>query len=221
MLGLVGFSIAALVFVLYGFSALQYKEKKGPSLGLYAGAFLLTAVACLIWAAGTQAEAASLETFVIVGDVFLLAASVILAKTLFTKNSSLYLGLAALVAVGALLYRVNVDYTDPVMKEGVLVFYTPRIFGALLAATVLGIWLRANMQFYDQYVRKRLKLDVLRPMYFTANILSLIGLTGVMFARKSLTISLAFSMIVLGYLTMSALNLTVFNQTKKGVKHAK
>lgn len=223
MLGLIGFLVAALTFSLYGYSVQKYKTKKiSFDLDYYSSAFALTAVGCVVWALGTQSSGSALEKYVLIGDLFLLAATTVLVWVL-TKKIPYMIG-ALLVSAGALLYRAQVDFAQPVIRDSVLVFNTPRVFGTILLLAVLFVWLPVNMKFYSLYIRSKVTQDLLRPTYYTVNLISLVGLAGFLLARKQLTITMSFTTIIFGYLVLALLNITVRTQlakSTKGVHHGK
>ena len=222
MLGTVGFGAATLVFLAYGLTAHKYATKEASfQLKTYSLAFIITALACAVWAVGTRLDSA-LESFVLVGDALLLVASILLVRNVSPpKQTNLYTSLVVGLSVCSLIYRAVSGGQGPIMRDGILVFYTPRIFGVFLITLLLAVWVRANMKFYAQVIRPTIKGVSLQSSYFAANMLGAIGVSGFLFARKPVTIVISFSMLVLAYLTLSALNYVALKPDAKGVVDAK
>ena len=222
MLGTFGFSAAAIAFFAYGFTSRKFAlNDKVFLISEYTSAYYSAALACVFWAIGTRASGSELMKFVVLGDGFVLLASIFLFRVLLANKHRLYYTvLAIVIAIGALIYRSSVT-TLPIMKDGVLVFYTPRLFGAFLIVVLLAVWLRANMAFYDKLVNKAAKLSVFRTNFYATNLVGIIGVCGFLFAHKSITIAVSFSMLIVALLGLSALNYVILNPAKKEVNHAK
>lgn len=223
MLGTIGFSAAALVVVLYGLSSTKLQKKGTDSrMKVYGSAYLVAALAFLAWAVGTQGSDSTLQASVLVGDGLLMVSTLLLLWTLApAKYATILTTIAAVVSVLAVIYRAQVSGPDPIMRDSILVFNTPRAFGAFLALVLLLVWLRANMHFYERVVEKVVHTNLLRPSYFAANVLGFMGVSGFLFARKTVTIITSFTMVALAFATMAALNYIALRGIQKGVRHAR
>lgn len=219
MLGLFGFSVAAITFVVYGLVAMKFKNKSSKyDINSYGYGFFFVAIACAVWALTTQSSNDSLNSLVLVGDAFLLLGSIVVFRKMLSKSTNLtYDVILVIAAVAALTYRAYYSSQSPIMHDGILVFYTPRLFGALLVVVMFAVWFRANMNFHDTVIAKMLNSDVLRAPYFSFNLIGFIGISGFLFARKSITIIFSFSMLVLAYLSLAALNYIALRN--KGLKN--
>lgn len=219
MVGLIGFGIAALVIFLYAYSIDAFHgSTKTFDIKTYYIAYLCLAAALVIWAVGTQLRPSGLKAAVILGDILVLTTTVLLARIITPKKYLNQVTVAAgLVAIAALIYRAA--NLHPVMKDGVLIFYTPRVFGALLILALLFVWLRVNNKLFDDVISKH-RLAIERSTYFSSNFVGYIGVCGFLFARKSITIIVAFSMFIFSFLMLLVLNLYFKNMPARKVSRA-
>lgn len=222
MLGIIGFLSAAIAFSLYGYSSFKLSKKsKNFDHTNYFWAYQLTALACIVWAFSIQGSILNLASGVLIGDMLLLLASVLLLTTLFKPSQELaIMAIGSLTSLVVIYLRINSSELDPIIRDGILVFNTPRLFGAILAIVLVLIWLKANMNFYERAISPKIS-QLLRPQYYTSNLLGLIGVVGFLIARKNLTIVLSFSLIVLVFLFLLLLNNYVLSLPKKVVRRGK
>lgn len=221
MLGFVGFSLVALVVMLYSFSAKNLgTESRTFGLNLYYAAYLILTAALFVFAIGTQVSPENLKYFVVSGDVLVLISTILLARIITPKK---YLNLVTALGViaGALLVYFRAMDVDSVMRDGVLVFYTPRWFGAVLVLVLLVVWLKVNIEFYKKIIVKNSDAEILEPYYFSANLLGYMGMGGFLFARKTLTIVFSFTMLGLSFLLMFLMNTYVPRLSGKGEDNAR
>lgn len=222
MLGTLGFCAAALAFMAYAYSSTKIAKKSPFGVQTYAWAYTVAALASIVWAAGTLAGNGSLETFVLVGDGLIMVATVLLLRTLVpAKHANLASIGAAVALAGALVWRAMDSGENPVMTDNILLFNTPRLFGAFLALVLLFVWVRSNMRFYQEVVLPAFKSDALRYTYFVPNVLAFMGISGFLFAEKSLTVVVGFTMVVMAFFALAGLNYAVVKLVHKGVSHAK
>lgn len=220
MIGIVGFFVAALTFLIYGYTSYELAERKKTfDRASYLFAYLLIAFACVVWGMSINLSMSTLSNGVLFGDYLLLAATIALLLTLVKKEQKLLALAGGLLISGLLIWTRSATLdTNPVVSDGILVFNTPRVFGGLLALVVLVIWVRANMHYFTEAVDKKLQ-PIVRPAYFSMNVLGFISVTAFLFARKSLTIIVAFAMLVGSFIMLAVLNYYVLHQ--KGAHHGK
>jgi hypothetical protein len=221
MLGTVGFSAAALIFAAYAATSSGLGKKAGRfDIQSYVWAYGMAVLAFVSWGVATLLDEGLLLPAVLVGDIFIMASSVLLLRIqLPDKNRNLYLFVAIVLFGAALAYRA-LSEPGPVMRDSVLAFNTPPLFAALLAVVLLAVWVRSNLRFYSQVVQRAMPLPVLRTSYVTSNVMAFIGICGFLFARKWETTVLSFSMVVLAFATLTALNHVAKQSAQKGVSHA-
>jgi hypothetical protein len=221
MLGTLGFTAAAVAFLAYGITA--HKIAKGADFNRddYLYSYILTALGCLVWAAAVLAGHNTLA-FVIVGDALLLVASAYLLNTLFSRKLTLpYILAGTLLLYVLLTIRLTGGGAEPIIRDGILIFNTPRLFGFLLGVLLLVVWVQSNMNFYRKVIDKKLP-GLLRSAYFSANILGFISVISFLMARHDLTIITAFGLLVSTFALMAGLNYYVGSlPIRKVVKHAK
>lgn len=207
MLGTFGFFVAAIAFLAYGFSSYGLASTKHNfSRTNFLIAYILIATACLTWGVGVQLDIQQLKTAIYTGDALLLAACVFLLATTVKKSQQLSVFILGVLTAGVLLFiRINTSVQDAFVRDGILIFNTPRIFGAILAVILLTVWVKANMNFFTTVIDKNIQ-SALRPNYFAANMVAYIGVIGFLLARKNITISVSFAMIVLAFFCLVALN---------------
>lgn len=221
MLGTLGFSVAALAFAAYGYTSWLFGKNQNFRLRSYSTAYYAAALGALCWMIGTLIDG-NLEVWVLLGDAFIMLSTVLLVRTLVPVKSvdvATYGSTAVLAA--ALLWRAMDGGVNPVLRDSVLVFNTPRLFGVFLAIVLLVVWVRANMQFYQLVVLPKARVDFFRTSYFAANVVGIVGVSAFLFARKSATIILGFTMVILTFLTLTALNYQVSRDVRKVVPNAK
>ena len=220
MLGTLGFCAAALAFLAYAYSSGKIANKPQFAIKSYRLAYMAAGIASLIWAVGTLAGNSTLEAFVLAGDAFIMAATVLLLRTVVpAKDANLASGAVAIVLAGALFWRAVDSGADPVLRDNILVFNTPRPFAAFLAIVLLLIWVRANVCFYRKVVASTLKSDVLRYSYFIPNIMAFLGISSFLFAERSLTIVLGFATVIVAFLILTGFNYAVVSAVRKGAHH--
>lgn len=222
MLGTLGFTAAAVAFAVYGYYAHVLAERVPFQRTAYTFSYFLTAAACIVWAA---AALGTIDTFslVITGDALLLSATACLAYSLFPRKLSVpYIMAGAVVAFGLLFLRIANTGTEPFVRDGILVFNTPRVFGAVLGMILLVIWVRANMNFYNKVVDPRFP-GLFRASYFSLNLIGFTSAISFLLARKNLTIIVAFTLLVTSFAFLSALTRYVrsLKPFRKKVHHAK
>lgn len=221
MIGSIGFVLASIMFLAYGFSANKLaKPKKNFDHKSYFIAYIFVAIACLVWGLGMHLGKDLINQVVIVGDCLLFGAIIALVVTSAKKKEKVPALIVGIITFSLLLaVRLLSPSIDPVIRDGVLVFNTPRIFGTILSLAILIVWVKTNMAYFKEAVPAKLQA-ILRPSYFSMNVLGFIGVTGFLFARKNLTIIVSFSMIVISFAVLTSLNYYVLS-LKKGAKHGK
>lgn len=220
MIGTIGFIIASLAFLAYGFTSYKLaKHKNNFDRKSYFVAYILVATACVVWGVGIHLEQILLNNAVILGDCLLFGATIALLVTTVKKAEKVPAIITGILVFGLLLWvRLLSVVNNPTIIDGILVFNTPRIFGGLLSIAILIVWVKANMHYFTEVIDKKLQ-PILRPSYFSMNVLGFISVTGFLFARKSLTIIVSFSMLVGCFVLLSLLNYYVLNT--KGEIHGK
>ncbi len=222
MLGTLGFCAAALAFMAYAYTSTKITKKSHFQIQTYSWAYTVAALASIVWAAGTLAGDGSLETFVLIGDGLIMVATVLLLRTIVPAKYVNPATVGAIVALAAALaWRAMDSGQSPVMDDNILLFHTPRLFGAFLAIVLLVVWVRSNMRFYQEVILPALKNDAFHYTYFVPNVLALMGISGFLFAEKSLTIVVGFTMVVMSFLALAGLNYVVVKMARKGISHAK
>lgn len=220
MIGSIGFFVASLAFLAYGFTSYKLaKHKQSFDRKSYLIAYILVATACAVWGAGIHLEQIVLNNAVILGDCLLFGATIALLVTSVKKAEKIPAIITGILVFGLLLWvRLLSVAKNPTVVYGILVFNTPRIFGGLLSIAILIVWVKANMHYFTEVINKKLQ-PILRPSYFSMNVLGFISVTGFLFARKSLTIIVSFSMLVGSFVMLSLLNYYILNL--KGATHGK
>lgn len=222
MLGTIGFITAAVTYLIYGYSSYNLAKKNpGFDREIYFTSYIFTAIACTVWALSINRVFFDLEVGVLIGDLFLLLASVLLLTTFIKQSLELpVLVLGSIASITLVLFRALSSDISPVVRDSVLVFNTPRVFGVLLAAVMLFVWVKANMNFYSKVVHPKLP-NLLRPQYYAANLLGFISVTSFLMARKNITIIFAFGLLVSSFLFLVILNYYVQSIPRKAAKHAR
>lgn len=222
MLGSLGFIAAAVAFAAYGYYAYALAERVTFQRTVYTFSYFLTAAACIIWAAAAL-EAIDTFTLVVTGDALLLSATACLAYSLAPRKITMpYIILGVAAAFGLLFLRIISTGVEPFVRDGILVFNTPRVFGAVLGMVLLTIWVRANMNFYTKIIDPRFP-GVFRASYFSLNLIGFTAAMAFLLARKNLTIIVAFALLVSSFAFLSALTYYVhgLKPLKKEAHHAK
>ncbi len=222
MLGTLGFCAAALAFVAYADSSVKIAKKTRFKVKPYGWAYIIAGLANLVWAVGTLTGNNTIEAFVLVGDGLIMVSTVLLLWAIVpAKYTSLASTAAAVMLAGALAWRAMDSGPNPILRDGILAFNTPRLFGAFLAIVLLVVWVRANLRFYQDVVLPKLTNDTLRFAYFVPNVLAFMGISGFLFAQKSITIVVGFTMVIMAFLALTSLNYAVRNMIQQGVSHGK
>lgn len=209
MLGTIGLASASVAFGLYAYSSdrlLQHKSVKFASKNSYILAYCFAMLAAFFWTLATLLPSRKIMMALFFGDLMLMGTTLLLLNVLITKNKTILMSLAALTAGALLYFRFIVDTSVAVMNQGILVFNTPRPFGASLLVIFLVVWLTVNKRFYRAVTNKLPVRATLEQIYYSSNILALIGVAGFMFAKKKITITYSFSILILAYVCLVALN---------------
>lgn len=149
MLATIGFLAAALLLVLFSATFYSLVKTKHKSLRPFAWAYLLVAVACLMWAVLSlmAANYMTLGRSVLIGDDLLMVASVCAAWVVIPPKWQNYVIPAALVLAVVLVYvRGTYYYPTPSLQGGVLFFNTQHPVAVALSAMLLVAWLPASMK---------------------------------------------------------------------------
>lgn len=221
MLGTIGLASASAAFGLYAYSAdkvLQKHDVKFAAKDSYVFAYVFASLAAFFWTIGTL-KTYNLMLAIFFGDVMLMFTTLLLLKGLLVKNKAFILGIATVLSAALLYFRFFIDKSNAVMHQGILVFNTPRLFGASLLVIFMAIWLTANKRFYRSVLGKLPFKAALEQLYYSSNILALIGVAGFMFAKKNVTITYSFTMLVLSYVSLVSLNFYInHNVNRNGGK---
>lgn len=210
MWGLIGFSFATAVFLLFGHTAYRVKIKKTDNFIIkhYVVGIVLAASACALWAATSLIGSASFTSVsIIVGDILLVLATLYLLNAWIDDDNRL----PAIIGVGMagillVLARIFIFKPDAYILDGVLVFNTPRVLAIVLIAMLFSIWFYANYRFYSIVAPRVKSVSNYAQSTFFLNVMALVGISGFLVARKPFTIVASFVLFVVAYAVLSLFN---------------
>ncbi|MDQ5958803.1 MAG: hypothetical protein QG562_622 [Patescibacteria group bacterium] len=222
MWGAVGFISLAITFGLFAVVTDKIKLNKKIRFKTkpLAYAYVLMVGACTAWAfASISGTIDALVPAVIFGDLMLVVATILLLESFVpAKNWKIVEYSTVLVGAVFIVVRLFGIKPEPYMQSGILIFNTPRIISVGLALVFLGVWLLANFKLGKALIHEKKELKPLWPSWYFANLIAFIGFCGFIIAKKPLTISFSFTLVVIGYLTMLAI---VYLYSKGIKKHGK
>lgn len=208
MLGIIGFTAAALVFGLYAYSlrAVQTKDSK-LRMRSFRWAYYLLALACWVWALGIASGLDGvLVASVIFGNVAILAATIALVDAVtnakYRIKAVTALAAAAVLFVGA---RLLFLMPEPFIINGILVFNSQPVVSVVLGVLFIGVWLPVNL-----YVSKRITANQgvlpLQSISAIAFITATLGVIVFLAAHRPATLVLSFGVLCCAFASLAGVN---------------
>jgi hypothetical protein len=208
MLAILGFIVATIIFVVYGYSVSHITIRvKAINFKYFGGAYSLLGLACIVWALGSLINnPTALSVSVLVSDFILLAATMaIINSVLSNKNRALINILIAIGGTSLLVIRNILAPPDPYIKAGVLVFNSQITVAIILAIVFVVIWMPINLKVARSITShlKRLPLQSISELIFVIASFSVV--TFIM-ARRPITVALAFVILCCAFIPLIFIN---------------
>lgn len=220
MLATIGFLTAALLLILFAGTFYALVKTKHKTLRPFAWAYLLVALACLMWAVLSllSANDMTLGRSVLIGDDLLMVASVCAAWVVIPPKWQNYVIPAALILAVVLVYiRGTYYYPQPSLQSGVLFFNTQHPVAVALSAVLLAAWLPASMKV-ARTLTNTVALRRFYALYVSLYALTVISAALFIQAHRRRIIILSFAAFAACILLLLLSNL-VARRGGKAVKH--
>jgi hypothetical protein len=204
MLAAFGFGVTSILFIIFALSIRELSDSKlKATLNSYSDAYLLVALAFIIWClASIDGDRDLLAVSVVIGDTLLLAATLLIVNILFDASTrrKWWLYGAALAGISALVIRTVFFYPKPYMRDHVLFFNSQRAVSFTIAATFMLIWWPVNLQMARIVTRKARSLTTAyTALYAVATLSAVIFLL----SKTPLSVSLSFSALSISFLGLA------------------
>lgn len=208
MLATIGFFIAAIIFIVYGYTLYKLKNKNfKDNITLFTLAYILLGVACVTWALGAIIGTdSSLKTCVFMGNISVIAATIVIINSVWGNKYRVLLNTLLVVISACLLVLRNLLIPpEPFMKDGVLVFNTQTIVLLAFAIIFIGIWMPINLRVSRQ-ITKNIRLLPMQAIGEIAFVLASFGVVGFIAAQKPLTVALSFIILCSAFIPLTFIN---------------
>ncbi len=216
MLATLGFTVTGILFMLFALKVKPLADQKSKQIfNRYALAYMLLAVAFVLWGlASVNGTREVLALSVVIGDILLLAATILMIDILFANNprKNLWLYGAAVTGAGLLIVRTVFFYPEPFMVDEILYFNSQRLVSFTIASVFLLIWLPVNLQIAHLLTRKAQSLASTYTLLYTAASLSAVIF---LLSKAPLTLALSFTAI-----SVSVVGLIISNEYLKALRVA-
>jgi hypothetical protein len=219
MLATLGFIITAILLILFAYTFDSLVKKDDKELRLFGLAYLLVAVAFLMWGLLSFSNASStLPHSVLVGDALLFAASTCSALVFTPRKWRGLIAVGAVVVTIILLcVRAKYYYPVPSLHDGVLFFNTQRQVAVLLSTIVVVAWLPACMKV-ARIVTTKHGLQRYYSLYVSAYALTIITAALFIQARRRSVVIESFIGFAVSILLLLLSNVLAMNSHSHTVK---
>lgn len=208
MLATIGFTAAAVIFMVYGYSLSYIKDRVNRyNLFYFSIAYGLLGLACLIWALGALVGTdASLAVCVFVGNLAVLAATAAIINSVICDRYRLLISLLIMIAgIGLLAIRTLFMPAEPFLKDGVLVFNSQLLVALILAIIFVAIWMPINLKV-SRAITSNIKTIPLKTMGEMIFIIASFSVVSFIIARKPITVALSFAILCCAFIPLTFIN---------------
>jgi hypothetical protein len=215
MLGVLGFSVTAVLFFIFSYTIRTKNKKQQLVLRDYRRAYFLLGVTFYTYALGCiSGTHRSLSLAILIGNVLLLAATINMMNILLLTNRYRVHALYATTYTGIIMIitRILYFYPTPYMQDRMLIFNSQRFVSFMLSASFLLVWLPVNLRI-ARMVTHGLGKDMNRIyafLYYVATFSAIIF----MLSKRPVTLVLSFVALSLSFLLLITSNSLINPEAK-------
>lgn len=211
-LAFIGFGITGIFFWIYSYTFYSLLAKKIVLLKNFAYAYFSLSLAFLVWGIATLVGNQNiLNLSVIIGNIFLLVATLFLLKIKLHESRSLKdIGLKMGIVISLILLLLRIVYfpPKPILSDGILIFNTDLPVAFILGLIILLIWLPTNIKV-AKIVTEKLKIQEVSFIYSSIYIMATIATLIFISARTIPVIILSFTSIAICFAMLIVSNIVV------------
>lgn len=206
-MGVIGLILTGVALLLYGFSSYKCtKPGKHYDRKSYLLGHVLFASAFFVWGLGLLTHTNSLNNVIIFGDILIFGAIITLLLTLVEPKEKVPAIITGIISFSLLLWIRLISVTiEPTIKNGILVFNTPKMFGIILLIALFIVWIRTAIYYFETNFNKKLRAS-LRSVYIIANLIGFVSVACIVLLPTSSAITASLAMLILSFSILTYLN---------------
>jgi hypothetical protein len=212
MLAVLGFNVTGLLFYLFAVTITSSSHKRTNRLiELYQYGYMFLSLTFFGYGIASVLQSpGALSLSVIIGNILLLAATLLMLAILFDghKYKSVVLYGSAFLGAAMILVRIFYFYPEPYLEDSMLFFNSQRFISFLLSAIFLLIWLPVNLRI-SHHLSLRTKSEDLSRLYVYVYATATFSAVIFLLAKKPVTLILSFVAISTSFLMLTASNLYI------------